>query len=65
MAQSTNIEKNVSNKIGRYIETARMEEALVFVNVACERTRNRDSKSFYKYIKKRMSLASGVDDASA
>jgi len=29
-----------------------MEQALVPVNVACERTGHRDPKSFYKYVKK-------------
>ena len=52
MAQSANIDKNVSNKTGRHIGTTRMEQALVPVNVACERTGHRDPKSFYKYVKK-------------
>ena len=52
MAQSTNIDKNVSNKTGRHIGTTRMEQVLIPINVACERTRHRDPKKIYKYVKK-------------
>ena len=56
MAQSANIAKIVTNKIGRHIGTTRMEQALVPVNVACKRTGHRDPKSFYKYVKKDKSV---------
>ena len=56
MAQSTNIDKIVTNKTGRHIGTTRMEQALVPVNVAYERTGHRDPKSFYKYVKKDKSV---------
>ena len=52
MAESANIEKKVTNKTGRHIGTTRMEQALVPVNLACERIGHRDPKSFYKYVKK-------------
>ena len=56
LAQSANIVKNVTNKTGRHIGTTRMEQALVSVNVAYERTRHCDPKSFYKYVKKDKSM---------
>ena len=56
LAQSANIDKNVTNKTGRHIGMTCMEQAFVPVNVACERTGHRDPKSFYKYGKKDKSV---------